>query len=132
VLILHVGYAFVPLGFALVGAASLDPALMPASVGIHAWTAGAFGTMTLAVMTRASLGHTGHLLTAGRGTQAIYLCVLIAAVLRMLGGFAGSVSLMADAGVAWIAAFGGFLVFYGPLLARQRAVWAGRNETRRQ
>ena len=54
VLVLHVAFAFVPLGFALVGAASLG--LLPASAGIHAWTGGAFGGMTLAVMSRASLG----------------------------------------------------------------------------
>ena len=73
VLVLHVGYAFVPIGLALLGASILNPSLVPASAGIHAWIAGAFGTMTLAVMTRASLGHTEQLLAASPGTQAIYL-----------------------------------------------------------
>jgi len=70
VLILHVGYAFVPLGF-LFGAASAFGLLSP-SAGLHAWTAGSAGVMTLAVMTRASLGHTGKRLIASLSTQAIY------------------------------------------------------------
>jgi NnrS protein len=65
VLVLHVGDAFVPLGFVLVGLSILDPAAVPATAGIHAWTAGAIGLMTLAVMSRASLGHTGQPLVAG-------------------------------------------------------------------
>lgn len=69
-LILHVGYAFVPLGFVLVAAAAFG--LVLASAGIHAWTAGAVGTMTLAVMSRASLGHTGRTLTADWATQLVY------------------------------------------------------------
>jgi uncharacterized protein involved in response to NO len=79
VLVLHVGYAFVPIGFALTGISALAPTWIPATVGIHAWTAGAIGLMTLAVMTRASLGHTGQALRAGAGTQALYLSVVCAA-----------------------------------------------------
>src|SRR5262249_30759783 len=60
VLVLHVGFAFVPAGFVLLAASILWPGAIPPSAGIHAWTAGAIGMMTLAVMTRASLGHTGH------------------------------------------------------------------------
>ncbi|HML11885.1 MAG TPA: NnrS family protein [Xanthobacteraceae bacterium] len=127
VLVLHAGYAFVPIGFAFVGAAILDPAAVPASVGIHAWTAGAIGLMTLAVMTRASLGHTGQPLAAGIGTQAIYLLALCAAVLRMVAALLASTMLMEAAGAAWVAAFGGFVLLYGPTLYRERPVWAGRN-----
>jgi uncharacterized protein involved in response to NO len=126
VLVLNVGYAFVPLGFALLGASILYPWIMPSTVGIHAWTAGAFGLMTLAVMTRASLGHTGQPLAAGAGTQAIYLLVLCAATLRMIAGFDGSMMLLELASAAWVAAFGGFVLLYGPTLLRQRPVWAGR------
>ena len=50
VLVLHVAYAFIPLGFVLSGAAVLWPNEAPASAGIHAWTAGAIGMMTMAVM----------------------------------------------------------------------------------
>jgi len=126
VLVLHVGYAFVPVGFALLGASILCPSVIPSTVGIHAWTAGAIGLMTLAVMTRASLGHTGQPLAAGAGTQAIYLLALCAVTLRMIAGFDGSMMLLELASAAWVAAFGGFVLLYGPTLSRQRPVWAGR------
>ena len=91
VLVLHVAYAFVPIGFLLIGAATLWPSVWPRSAGIHAWTAGAVGLMTLAVMTRASLGHTGRPLAASLPTQLIYLCVLVAALTRILAAFEPSV-----------------------------------------
>ena len=81
-LILHVAYAFVPLGFVLSGLAALTPAVA-FSAGLHAWAVGAVGGMTLAVMTRASLGHTGQALRADKGTQAIYGAVLLAATARI-------------------------------------------------
>lgn len=122
VLVLHVGYAFVPIGFAFMGLSILGLFGVPASAGIHAWTAGAFGLMTLAVMTRASLGHTGQPLTAGAGTQTIYLLVLAAAVLRIVAGLTASMPLLWLAAVAWAAAFGGFAALYGPLLCRKPPV----------
>jgi uncharacterized protein involved in response to NO len=120
VLVLHVGYAFVPLGFLMVGGAILWPASVPASAGIHAWTAGAIALMTLAVMTRASLGHTGQKLEAGVGTQAVYACAVIAALGRILAAFTPEVVLLHIAAFAWVAAFGGFALLYGPLLVRAR------------
>jgi uncharacterized protein involved in response to NO len=122
VLVLHVGYAFVPLGFLLIGASTVLDAV-PASAGIHAWTTGAVGLMTLAVMTRASLGHTGQPLEAGLATQAIYALVLLAALLRIVAAFDGSVVLLEAGGAAWIAGFACFVLFYGPLLAARRPAW---------
>ncbi len=116
VLVLHVGYAFVPIGFVLVGAAILWPAESPASAGLHAWTTGAIGLMTLAVMTRASLGHTEHKLAASVRTQIIYLFVLIAALARIFAAFEPSGALLYVAGLAWVLAFGGFAAFFGLLL----------------
>src|SRR5690606_21093437 len=81
VLVLHVAYAFIPVGFVLLGAAAFSTAV-PATAGIHAWTAGGIGLMTLAVMTRASLGHLRQPLAASPGTQAIYVLALIAALTR--------------------------------------------------
>jgi uncharacterized protein involved in response to NO len=126
VLVLHVGYAFVPIGFVLLGLSILALFGISASAGLHAWTAGAVGLMTLAVMTRASLGHTGQPLTAGTGTQVIYLLVLCAAGLRIIAGLVGSMPLMWLAAGAWVAAFAGFVVAYGPLLCRKPPIWAGR------
>jgi uncharacterized protein involved in response to NO len=120
VLVLHVGYAFVPLGFLLVGASAAWPQLLPMSAGIHAWTAGAIAVMTLAVMTRATLGHTGRDLAASAGTQIVYALAVSAALLRVLASFVASVSLLEAASLAWLAAFGGFLMIYGPMLLRSK------------
>jgi uncharacterized protein involved in response to NO len=116
VLVLHVGYLFVPVGFLLVGASILWPYEIPASVGLHAWTVGAIGTMTLAVMTRASLGHTGEPLSASVATQAIYAFVVVAAVARIFAPWDPTMTLLYLAAFSWVAAFGGFAIVYGPLL----------------
>lgn len=121
VLVLHVGYGFVPLGFLLLGAAILWPAAVARSAGLHAWTAGAFGMMPLAVMTRATLGHTGRPLRAAAATQALYLCALVAALARIAAALAPSVFMLEVAAWAWVVAFAGFVVVYGPLLLRPRA-----------
>ena len=116
VLILHVGYAFVPFGFLLAGATAID--LVPADTGTHAWMVGAAGTMTLAVMTRASLGHTGNALKASAMTQAIYAAVVVAALARVCASLepAWSGQLLHVAAFAWAAAFFGFAASFGPLL----------------
>jgi uncharacterized protein involved in response to NO len=124
VLVLHVGYAFVPLGFLLLGLSTVT-AVVPASAGIHAWSAGAIGVMTLAVMTRASLGHTGQPLRAGPGTQVVYGAVIVAALARIIAAFDGSFELLELAGIAWIAGFALFLLLYGPLLVARKPAWAG-------
>ena len=83
---------------------------------------GAAGTMTLAVMTRASLGHTGQELAAGAGTQLLYAAVVFAALARIAGALfpAWMLVLIHAAALGWIAAFGGFAFLYGPLLFRAR------------
>lgn len=120
VFVLHVGYAFVPLGFFLLGASAFRPNFVPYSAGIHAWTAGGIGVMTLAVMTRASLGHTGRALVATSAIQAIYAAAVLAATLRIGAAFAPSPMLVEAAGLAWFAAFAGFVAAYGPMLLRPR------------
>jgi len=123
VLVLHVGYAFVPLGFLLLGIAALTGDVPP-SAGIHAWMAGAVGLMTLAVMTRATLGHTGQKLEAGPATQAIYACVLIGALLRVIAAVSGSLPLIETGGILWIAGFAGYALVYAPLLVMRKPAWA--------
>lgn len=122
VLVLHVGYLFVPIGFLLVGLSNLWTAL-PQTCGIHAWTAGAIGLMTLAVMTRASLGHTGQSLTASAGTQFIYMFAFVAAVSRIVAAFDATTIWLHVAALAWLLAFGGFVALYGPLLIGLRPAW---------
>jgi uncharacterized protein involved in response to NO len=121
VFVLHVAYAFVPLGFALAGLAAFG--LVPRSAGPHAWMAGAVGTMTLAVMTRASLGHTGRELVARTGTQVIYAAVVLAAVARVGAALlpTWAILLIHLAALPWIVAFGGFALLYAPMLFHARA-----------
>jgi uncharacterized protein involved in response to NO len=121
VLILHVGYAWLVLGAALLGAAMLDTPV-PQSAAIHALTAGAIGTMILAVMTRATRGHTGRDLTADRVTSLIYVLVSLAAATRVAAAFSTDMimSLLIASACFWIAAFGGFLLHYGPMLLGSR------------
>jgi len=116
VVVLHVGYAFVPLGFLLAGLSAFE--IVAPSAGIHAWTAGAIGIMTLAVMSRASLGHTGQALAASPGLQAVYAAVAIAAVVRICAALhtEWNDSLLHIAAIAWAAAFLGFAALYAPLL----------------
>jgi uncharacterized protein involved in response to NO len=116
-LILHVGYAFLPIGFLLSAASALGR--VPPSAGIHAWMAGAAGIMTLAVMSRATLGHTGQQLTASAATQAIYAAVIVAALSRICAVLepVHSVALLHLAAFAWVAAFFGFALAFGPPLA---------------
>ena len=120
VLILHVAYAFVPVGFFLSALSAVD--LVLPGAGVHAWTGGAIGSMTLAVMTRASLGHTGQALEASALVQAIYAAVVIAALARVCAAIepSHSVALLAVSGIAWTLAFFGFAVAYAPLLCRTR------------
>jgi uncharacterized protein involved in response to NO len=117
VLILHIGYAFVPLGFLLNAMSAFE--LVPAGVGVHAWMVGAAGTMTLAVMSRATLGHSGQQLTASVATQAIYAAIIVAALSRICAVIepAHSEPLLHLAALAWAGAFFGFAVSFGPLLA---------------
>lgn len=120
VLVLHLGYAFIPLGFMLLGAASFD--LVPMAAGIHAWGGGAAGTMTLAVMTRASLGHTGRILIASPATQAIYAAVLLATMIRIAGTLSPLylIPLLVTATILWAAAFLSFGLAYGPILTNPK------------
>lgn len=121
VLILHVAYVFIPAGFALLALAILAPGVVLPSGALHAWTVGAIALMTLAVMTRASLGHTGQSLTATRRIQAIYCSAFLAALARIAAAFGLARDPMLILSVAaWVAAFAGFAIVYGPLLTNPR------------
>lgn len=122
--VLHVGYAFIPLGALAAGAAIVLPDTIGLAASQHVWMAGAIGLMTLAVMTRATLGHTGRALHAGSATTAIYLSLIGAVGLRLLAGVfpETAMGLYAFSAVLWVCAFGGFVSVYGALLLRPKAV----------
>lgn len=121
VLILHVGYLWIPVGLLLLGlgTAGMD---IPRSAAIHALTAGAMATMILAVMTRASLGHTGRELRANVPTVLLYLLVTTGAIVRVAASLGiGTYRVGMDvAGTLWAGALILFLIAYGPILWRPR------------
>ncbi len=126
VLALHIGYSFVPIGFLLIGLALIRPESVSVSAGLHAWTGGAVGMMTLAVMTRVTLGHTGRFLSASRATEAVYGLVVIAAIARIGATIGHAELLLHIAAFAWVAAFGGFVLSYGPMLLQVSRTPANR------
>ena len=121
-LVLHIGYAFVPLGALLLALSILWPQFMTASGALHGWTTGAMGMMTLAVMTRATLGHTGRDVVTTPSTIAIYVSIAIAALARLAAPLVPQIyyELLLAAGAAWLLAFGLFVLVYGPMLAGRR------------
>jgi uncharacterized protein involved in response to NO len=120
-LVLHIGYAWLVLGAALLGLTVLG-ANLPLSAAIHALTVGAIGTMILAVMTRATRGHTGRNLSADRRTRLIYVLLTLAAMSRVAAPFveAWTMPLLIASACFWIAAFAGFALGYGPMLVLPR------------
>lgn len=119
---LHAGYAWTGAALILLGLHALDPAWAPRDAGLHALGGGAIGVMTLSVMIRATLGHTGRELTAGAAVSAILLLIHLSALVRVISpwlegmyGFA----LMASGGI-WTAAFAMFLWLFTLPLVRPR------------
>lgn len=122
VLILHVSYLFVPAGFLLAGLSAIRPDVFLPAAGMHAFGAGAIGTMTLAVMMRASLGHTGHALVMSHVMKVVYVAALSAALLRLCAVFdwAHFEPLILTSGLAWALAFIGFATAFAPSLFTRR------------
>ena len=119
VLMLHVGYGWLAISLVALGGAGLGVGL-PTTEALHALTTGSVGAMTLAVMTRASLGHTGHPRHAGPTTVLIYLLVNVGALLRVFGPTTGLPTnlVLGLAAAAWSGAYLLFAVVYGPFLLR--------------
>jgi uncharacterized protein involved in response to NO len=120
VLVLHVAYLFVPVGFWLLAASEFTG--IPTTAGVHAWTIGAMTTLTLAVMTRATLGHTGRALYAGRATEGIYGAMVVATLVRIAAALAPAEAnlLIHFSALAWLLAFVLFVATYGPMLLRPK------------
>jgi uncharacterized protein involved in response to NO len=120
--ILHVGYAWIPLGLALRALAAWD-GTVPRSVALHALTVGAIGSLTLGMMARVALGHTGRALVASKPTAWAFAALSAAAVVRVFapllapGMYLGS---LVVSGTLWTIAFVLFLVVYVPILTSPR------------
>ncbi len=119
--VLFVGYAWLVVGFALTALAGFVPHLAP--LALHAFTAGAMGSMTLGMMTRVSLGHTGRPLVASRAAALGFAAILLAGLARVVApAIAPGLyhDLVLVAGGAWIAAFLPFVAASARILTRPR------------
>jgi uncharacterized protein involved in response to NO len=121
--VLHLGYAWLVAGLAWKGLADLTGFVPPADA-LHGLAIGAVGTMTLAVMSRATLGHTGRPLQAPRLIVASYLLVSAAAIVRLAAAPAPAqlaLPLLVLSGALWSLAFAAFAIRLGPALLQPRA-----------
>ena len=119
--ILHVAYAWISLGFALLALAQFQ--VVSPSLGVHALAVGATGGLIIGMITRTARGHTGRPLQVSKSEVLAYALVLVAAVLRALVPAlipAAFVPALIAAALAWSAAFVIYLRIYGPWLAQTR------------
>ena len=119
--VLHAAYLWIALHLVLRAAAEMG--WIGTTAATHALTAGAIGTLTLAMMTRTARGHTGRPLVAGRADVIAYCAVLAAAALRVavpLIAPAATVPALLVSGLLWSVAFALYAWHYGPWLCRPR------------
>ena len=119
VAVLHVAYIWLPVALGLMGLHALG-ADLPRSAGVHALGAGGAGLLILAVMSRASLGHTGRPLAAGRWLTLAYVLVLAGAAVRVATalGWLGGMMPLHLAATLWAGGFALFAWLYWPILTR--------------
>jgi uncharacterized protein involved in response to NO len=119
--VLHLGYGWVVVGFALVALSTLG--WVAPSIALHALTAGAIGTLTLGMMARVSLGHTGRMLEPAKIVSVAFALIGFAALVRVAAPLAlpqayGTAILLS--GLLWMLAFGIFTLVYLPVLIQPR------------
>lgn len=118
VFVLHIGYAWIPVGFALAAAAAEYPELIASTAVVHAWTVGAVGLMSLGIMASMIRRQTGAAFHASNLLTAGYACVIMAAPARLLAEIpVGMHSFwMGVAGLCWICAYAIFLIVFARAL----------------
>lgn len=120
--VLQVAYLFLPVGLGLYAARNLG-APVPFWVPLHVLAVGGLGLMTLGMMTRVSLGHTGRMIAAGRLTVLSYGLLVAAVAVRSVGGLLAGApwqgAMLAAAGL-WSLAFLVFLFVYAHVLLEPR------------
>jgi uncharacterized protein involved in response to NO len=121
--ILHVGTLFIPFGLLLRVLGAVVPSI-PASSSLHALTAGAIGSLTLGMMARVSLGHTGRMLEPARSARWAFCSLVGAALVRVGAPFLPSawyLETLTVASLLWSSAFALFLFGYLRILLSARA-----------
>ncbi len=119
--ILHLSYAWIPIGFVMLGLAALGIGV--ASTAFHAMAVGSMGGLIIGMMTRTTLGHTARKMTSGTAERVMYTLIQAGAVARVAAGLAplewraGALMLSA---LCWSLSFALFLLVYAPYLWRAR------------
>lgn len=119
---LHGAYGFLGLSVFALGLSLTDLGLMPEDSAIHLLTAGAIGLMTMTVMARAALGHTGRPLRGGPALALALMLVAVGALTRASAPlFDGSYMLVISiGGLAWAGGIGLFAMTLAPILLSPR------------
>ena len=119
--VLHLGYGWIVVGFALVALSTMG--WLAPSTALHAFTVGAIGTLTLGMMARVSLGHTGRMLEPAKIVSVAFGLIVAAALVRVGGPlifpqrYDWAILL---SGFIWMLAFAVFVVVYAPFLIQPR------------
>jgi uncharacterized protein involved in response to NO len=119
--ILHLSYAWIPLGFFLLALAALQ--VVTTSAAFHALAVGSMAGLIIGMMTRTALGHTGRALKAGAAETAMYWLIQLGALARLcaaVGPAAAREACLVGAALAWSLAFSLYVIVYGPFLWRER------------
>jgi len=119
--ILHVGCWWIPIGLVLRAISSFTSAV-PSSLSTHALTVGTIGSLTLGMMARVALGHSGRMLAVSKPTTFAFAALTIAGLVRVTGPLFVSMytASIVVAGVLWSLAFVLYLVVYVPILVVPR------------
>ncbi len=119
--ILYAGYGWIILGFLLTALSAY--AWVSPSLALHAFTLGGIGILTLGMMARVSLGHTGRALKASNAIAQAFVLINLAALLRVLLPIAlpnWYNILIYGSTLSWLAAFSLFMFVYAPILTTPR------------
>ena len=119
--ILYLGYGWIILGFVMMALSALG--LLLPSLALHTFTIGGIGVITLGMMARVSLGHTGRVLKLSNIMAVGFVCINIAVFVRVLipvvltdwYGSAVNISIW-----LWLTAFSLFIAVYMPILVQAR------------
>lgn len=119
--VLFTGYGWLVAGLFLTGLGRFG--LLSPSLATHAVTVGGIGTLTLGMMARVALGHTGRPLRSSIAVNLAFVMVNLAAAVRVTGpwAFPAWYGIWIDlAGLFWMAGFAIFAAAYLPILLRPR------------
>jgi len=119
--VLYIGYGWLILGFGLVSLSAF--AVVPQSLALHAFTVGGIGILTLGMMARVALGHTGRALKASNVMALAFVLINLAALFRvlfpaLLPNWYGGLVMVST--YCWLAAFSLFAFYYSPILMSPR------------